>query len=267
MAGNGDPGRVALPYTPENECYGWFSLWTENTAINLCSAGGDLTPSVQLGDVTVNTSTPNSGHNHSSTDGRFVYPSQLSAVAAEGSIYMGLSGLGGGQYNADYHLLLAPSTNGSLELLASDSIYAGGYTISQSGASLNALATPFKPAYAQFPDGLLSTTAHNLSVVALVPDYNKFSLFTFGPNTLSGQEALSAHPARFYALDGDIVGLNSGSILEFSAGGRAGQIWYEGAGPVWTRAGRDIVRFGMRSEEDTSELQSLMRISYAVLGL
>src|SRR3546814_925789 len=32
LAGTGDPGRVALPYTPENEDYGWFSLWTENTA-------------------------------------------------------------------------------------------------------------------------------------------------------------------------------------------------------------------------------------------
>src|SRR5690606_4639050 len=135
-----------------------------------------------------------------------------------------------------YHLLLAPSANGRLELLAGDSIYAGGYTVSQSGASLDALTTPFAPAYAQFPDGMLSTKVHNLSADGQVPGYNKFSLFAFGPNTFSGELA-AAQPARLYALNGDIVGLRTGSILEFDYGGRAGQVWYEGAGPVWARAG------------------------------
>ncbi|HBO1409704.1 TPA: filamentous hemagglutinin family protein, partial [Pseudomonas aeruginosa] len=53
-------------------------------------------------------------------------------------------------------------------------------------------------------------------------------------------------PARFYALTGDIVGLNSGAQIRFGeqAGNRAGQTWYEGAGPVWMRAGRDIVASG-----------------------
>jgi len=246
LAGSGDPGRVALPYTPVDDGYSWFSLWTENTAINLFAAGGDLTPSVQLGDVQVNVNIPVQGRNHSNTDGRFVLPSQLSVVAADGSIYMGRSALGSvtTQFNDTYHLLLAPSVNGSLELLAGDSIYAGGYTISQSGASLDVLTTPFAPAYAQFPDGLLSTRVHNLSADAQVPDYNRFSLFAFGPNTFSGEFA-AAQPVRLYALNGDIVGLRTGSILEFDYGGRAGQVWYEGAGPVWTQAGGDIVRFGM----------------------
>ncbi|UTM01074.1 filamentous hemagglutinin family protein [Alcaligenes sp. NLF5-7] len=247
LSGTGDPGRVALPYTREEDGYSWFSLWTENTAIDLFSAGGDLTPSVQLGDVQVNVNIPVQGHNHSNTDGRFVFPSQLSVVAADGSIFMGRSALGGvtdNQFNDTYHLLLTPSANGRLELLAGDSIYAGGYTVSQSGASLDALATPFTPAYAKFPGGMLSTTVHNLSADAQVPDYNKFSLFTFGPNTYSGELVL-AQPARLYALNGDIVGLRTGSILEFDSGGRAGQVWYEGAGPVWTRAGGDMVRFGM----------------------
>ncbi|WP_369017159.1 filamentous hemagglutinin family protein, partial [Pseudomonas aeruginosa] len=50
----------------------------------------------------------------------------------------------------------------------------------------------------------------------------------------------------FYALTGDIVGLNSGAQIRFGeqAGNRAGQTWYEGAGPVWMRAGRDIVASG-----------------------
>src|SRR3546814_14127946 len=97
LAGTGDPGRVALPYTPENEGYGWFSLWTENTAINLFSAGGDLKPTVQMGDVTGNTSTTHSGHNHSSTTGRFVTPSPARASAATGSTSMRRTGWGGGQ--------------------------------------------------------------------------------------------------------------------------------------------------------------------------
>lgn len=242
LAGSGDPGRVTLPYAPEEDGFSWFSLWTENTAINLLSAGGDLTPSTQLVDVGLTIENrPNPGHNHSSTDGRFVYPSQLRAIAADGSIYLGKSTLSSGRYNDDYHLLLAPSAKGALELLAGDSIYASGYTVSQSGASLDALATPFAPAYAQFPDGSLSGTKHNLSEDSLVPEYNRLSLFTFGPNTYSGELAL-AQPARIYALGGDILGLQTGSMLEFVS--RDGQIWYESAGPVWMRAGGDIVRAG-----------------------
>ncbi|VTQ06347.1 hemagglutinin [Pseudomonas aeruginosa] len=47
-------------------------------------------------------------------------------------------------------------------------------------------------------------------------------------------------------MTGDIVGLNSGAQIRFGeqAGNRAGQTWYEGAGPVWMRAGRDIVASG-----------------------
>ncbi len=58
--------------------------------------------------------------------------------------------------------------------------------------------------------------------------------------------ARDLQPARFYALTGDIVGLNSGAQIRFGeqAGNRAGQTWYEGAGPVWMRAGRDIVASG-----------------------
>lgn len=40
-------------------------------------------------------------------------------------------------------LLLAPSANGKLEFLASDSIYAGGFMVARSSASASSLATPF----------------------------------------------------------------------------------------------------------------------------
>ncbi|WP_171902154.1 filamentous haemagglutinin family protein, partial [Pseudomonas aeruginosa] len=70
-------------------------------------------------------------------------------------------------------------------------------------------------------------------------------LFYFGPDSAASL-ARDLQPARFYALTGDIVGLNSGAQIRFGeqAGNRAGQTWYEGAGPVWMRAGRDIVASG-----------------------
>ncbi|SDS18505.1 filamentous hemagglutinin family N-terminal domain-containing protein [Halopseudomonas litoralis] len=227
LAGTGDPGRVSLPYVPEDNGYSWFSLWTENTAINLLSAGGDLTPNGRLWDNGTNTVT-----NYTSTDGRYIFPSQLSAVAAEGSIYLD-------------DLMLAPATQGSLALLAGKSIYANGNTVSQSGANVSAMPTPFTPAFAIYgQDGYSVTELHNLAADAIVPDPYHFSLFSFESNTFSGEERDSAQPARLYARDGDIVGLSSGEVLVFNSGGRAGQTWYEGAGPIWMRAGRDIVRSG-----------------------
>ncbi|WP_243259675.1 filamentous haemagglutinin family protein, partial [Pseudomonas aeruginosa] len=70
-------------------------------------------------------------------------------------------------------------------------------------------------------------------------------LFYFGPDSAASL-ARDLQPARFYALTGDIVGLNSGAQIRFGeqAGNRAGQTWNEGAGPVWMRAGRDIVASG-----------------------
>ncbi|MEC5319229.1 filamentous hemagglutinin family protein [Brenneria populi subsp. brevivirga] len=267
LSGSGDPGRVALPtsmpYTQnggvlQSGGYGWFSLWTENTAINLFSAGGDLTPSVQLGDVSGNASavSPNKGRNTSPTDGRFVWPSQLSAAAPGGSLYLGTSALGSGagttDYNAAYSLLLAPSDNASLALLAGDSIYAGGYVVSVSAASTDALPTPFDPAFAVLTGSTGALTLHNLSADAIRPDTNRFPLFAFGPDTATEEDDGNATPVRLYALTGDIVGLGSGQILAFKNGQRAGQTWYEGAGPVWLRAGRDIVRSGTLLDESVS---------------
>ena len=44
-----------------------------------------------------------------------------------------------------YSMLLAPSPNSALELLAGGSIYASGYAVNRSGADLSAQATPFAP--------------------------------------------------------------------------------------------------------------------------
>ncbi|MGJ7542490.1 filamentous haemagglutinin family protein [Variovorax sp. LT1R16] len=247
LAGSGDPGRVPLPYSlpftfngipyPSGG-HGWFSLWTENTAINLMSGGGDLAP------VTPMAKAPEGmpRRDYDATDGRLVYPSQLQAVAAAGNVFLrGDSVLG-------QSLLLAPSANAKLSLLAGNSIYADGSVVSQSGASADALPTPLRPAFAaQQPADGLALQADNLADDAVFPELTwggRYSLFAFGPDTAAAAIRKTIVPARLYARDGDILGLESGGTLAFIGGGRIGQTWYEGAGPVWMRAGRDIVRSG-----------------------
>ncbi|WP_442857421.1 filamentous haemagglutinin family protein [Bordetella genomosp. 13] len=263
LSGAGDPGRVALPVSMpysqnggERQAggYGWFSLWTDNTAIRLFSAGGDVTPSVQIAAVEASGLVA-AERNYSATDGRFVWPGQLSTVAANGSIFIGPSALGqasASEYNAAYSLLLAPSRNGRLEVLAGDSIYAGGYVVSRSAAPMSALPTPLDPAFGVFRanDGGL-TAIHNLDAQAIRPTVGRFPIFAFGPNTATSLVS-TASPVRFYAREGDILGLGTGEVLAFSSGGRAGQTWYEGLGPVWMRAGGDIVRSGTLLSESVA---------------
>lgn len=253
LAGTGDPGRVASEnssaFTYQGTTYGsggygWFSLWTDNTAINLFSAGGNLTPSVQMGTRRLSSDVvPASEQNYSATDGRFIFPSQLTSVAASGSIFLGSSALGAGASGiTNYSLLLAPSHNGRLDLLAGDSIYAGGYSVNRSGADLDTLPTPFRPAFAGWEDAQ-NLKVSNLSSDAIAPTTKELSLFAFGVN--NGVSTNSAiQPSRLYAAQGDIVGLRSGEILSFTSGSRLGQTWYEAAGSVWMKAGRDIVNSG-----------------------
>lgn len=247
LTGTGDPGRVITKLDALPADTSWFSLWTDNTAINLFSAGGNLTPSVQLSNALQNVG-GNGGHNYSTTDGRFVYPSQLSTVAANGSIYMGTSAIGSPLNPLNTNsMLLAPSLNGSLQLLAGDSIFAGGYVISQSGVSLDAMPTPFAPAFARRnANGQITLSNMSSDSISSVN-----SLFVFGPNTTAGAEWGSAIPARFYAGK-DIVGLRTGEILQFTSGARIGQTWYESAGPVWMMAGQDIVNSGTQIGMSTS---------------
>jgi hypothetical protein len=140
-------------------------------------------------------------------------------------------------------LLLAPSQSGQLELLAGDSIYAGGYAINQSGASPLSIATPFTPAFNGYAkDGQrVITLMSNSGADGVSPGLNsRYPLFAFGAESYSGLSGVQA-PARFYALTGDLVGVRSGETLSFSNSKRT---WYEAAGPVWMLAGRDIVASG-----------------------
>ncbi|MCU1761408.1 filamentous hemagglutinin family protein [Pseudomonas sp. 14P_8.1_Bac3] len=255
VGGTADAGRVVLQNssaftTPDGVTHAGggltgFSLWTDHTAIDLFSAGGNLAPSTSMAE-TLNNSIIPGGSNASPTDNRFVMPSILRAVAGQGSIYFGSSaGYFGGNSNfpgASYSVLLAPSNAGQLEMLAGNSIYAGGYAINQSGASPTSIATPFAPAFNGYLGGpypkLIMTNAGADGVVA---DANRrYPLFAFGPDSYSGRSGVQA-PARFYALTGDLVGIRSGETLSFSD---SKHTWYEAAGPVWMLAGRDIVASG-----------------------
>ena len=261
LGGATDPGRVILTNASpvyddtgsvtQGGVLSGFSLWTEHTAIDLFSAGGNLAPSTQIGEFS-EFGRLISGRNTSPTDGRFVYPSILRAVAGQGSIYAGPSATFTNLQNplTAYSLLLAPSPSGQLELLAGDSIYAGGYAINQSGASPSAIATPFNPAFNTFATNTSGKPqSSNYSRDGVLPDSNtRYPLFAFGPDSYSGLNDVPG-PARFYALTGDLVGIRSGETLNFALSKRT---WYEAAGPVWMIAGRDIVASGTNLGQPTT---------------
>ncbi|MGF0238291.1 filamentous hemagglutinin family protein [Rhodococcus sp. IEGM1300] len=260
LGGASDPGRVRLqnstPFTTSaGVTYAGgglssFSLWTEHTAIDLFAAGGNLTPNTQMAETTSQGPAP--GLNTSPTDGSFLMPSILRAVAAQGSIYTGQSAAFGFN-NTDpavgYSLTLAPSNGGQLELLAGDSIYAGGYAINQSGASPLAISTPFAAAFNGYANNVSSLPIMtNTSGDGVAADVNsRYPLFAFGANSYSGSSQVQG-PARFYAMNGDLVGVRSGETVDFRISQRT---WYEAAGPVWMFAGRDIVASGTNLGQPT----------------
>ncbi|WP_020205081.1 filamentous haemagglutinin family protein [Cupriavidus sp. WS] len=240
-----DPGRSYLasptPFRYQGldyagNAYSWFTLWTDRSAVSLFSSGGNVTPSQQSAHPTTGLLT-----NSLSTDGSYIYPPALSVTAASGSIFYGGGGTAG---NA---LVLAPSPLGKLEFLAADSIRGQGYPVDMSGADPAALPTPRRPAYEATAGGASVTNVTGLGG-ATQGDRRNW-LFTYQADTAAG--GLSdgpAAPARFYAAEGDIVGLRTGEILNF-AGASAipallGNTWYVGSRPVWIQAGRDIVGAG-----------------------
>ncbi|KAG0919863.1 hypothetical protein G6F32_015908 [Rhizopus arrhizus] len=90
----------------------------------------------------------NPEYTHIGATGRsyYVYPSILRAVAANGSIMLADNAAN----QANPVLLLAPSANGQLEMLAGRSILAqNAYTVSMSAADAP-LPTPLRPAFSAF---------------------------------------------------------------------------------------------------------------------
>ncbi|WP_053150597.1 filamentous hemagglutinin family protein [Pseudomonas sp. Pf153] len=213
----------------------WFTLWTANTAIDLWSSGGNLTPYTSS----------------TATDLAVVYPSILRAVAAGGSLYYGKSSV---LYEAGYSgdnrpaLLLAPGINSELQFLAGDSIYGGDMSVSRSGAASSALATPFRPAYVASVDGGISIQVSNLSADGnpVVLSRNQLPLLAFATSSASSEWAANVDPARFYALNGDLLAVTTGRTMTSVPTGKwPGRIAYEGAGTVRMMAGRDIVSSGI----------------------
>ncbi|SEK14760.1 MULTISPECIES: filamentous haemagglutinin family protein [unclassified Variovorax] len=270
-----DAGRVpqfngGVPFTSGGSHFagggiGWFSLWTPATAVDLFSAGGNLTPGMAWTDNRERSDQVASGD-------RFIYPSVLRAASANGSLYYGNAVTG--TFNrsnvpdqSSTGILLAPTPVGAqfvhqgkpqLELLAGDSIYASGYAVTPSGVDPAMLPTPFNPGFvglgqAVWYGPLRITNVHPDAIAPSVllsgssaPNVTaqSYPLFSFVPPTASGYSVTGQAPSRFYAVQGDIVGLRTGSIISRSEVFGPTDTWYEGSGPVAIRAGRDIVNAG-----------------------
>ena len=223
-------------YLPTGSTRTGFSLWTDHTAVSLFSAGGNMVPlsvapeNSYVGDVAL------------------LIPGVLQAVAASGSLYYGNATAKLSRRTEWFTpMLLAPSANGQLEMLARDSIYAGGYVVSQSGAASSSLATPLRPLFVgTAADG---STVSNLSIDGgpLNATAVDMPLFAFGSGTASAGGRDNGEPTRFYAVEGDLVGVSSGrTVTVANLPDSTPQLWYEGAQPVWMIAGRDIVSGGNR---------------------
>lgn len=255
VGGASDPGRVELPNStpfrlPDGTLYDgggytWFSMWTEHTAIELSSAGGNLTPSRQTSHSAKGIGLQ-TGRNTSASDARYLYPSILRATAYDGSVYAGLSAayLNSEETGLPYALTLAPGARGQLDILAGNSIYAGGYAINRSGANPASVNSVLAPAFAGYRNEVIqAATLTNQGANGFAGSRNThFPMFFFDSPTASA--AGTGGVTRFYARDGDIVGLRSGETIAVLAGVNLGQTWYEASGPVWMMAGRDIVASG-----------------------
>lgn len=200
-----------------------FSLWRDSTAISLYSGGGNIVPYVKGG----------------SGAAASAYPANLFVAAANGSIYMPPVTTG-----VLTSIELMPSATGQLEFLAGQSIYGNMSSVDISGADPSALATPQHPNFVgtRFQSGRLVSVTDN---TASNGDGN--IVFLRGPDTPIGNlHAGDTNPARFYAVDGDIVGLRTGEIINFDSTTaiNQGDTWYMAAKPVWVLAGRDIVGAG-----------------------
>lgn len=262
LGGVADAGRVPLAnYSAVLQEDGaraagstWFSLWTASTAVDLFSAGGDLAPGLAGPD---NVTGSNLWREQVQLDVRggddllnyWLYPSRFSAIAAQGDIKLDRISATPGTQDV---ILLAPSATGRLDVLAGGSIFAqrGATQIARSGADAR-LPGPFDPAFlAQQGDsgGNVTRSRHNLSVDGNIasPDAS-LPLFAFGPNSPLSTVSAALAPSRFYAVQGDIIGLATGArrTLNPNVGQRTQLNWFEAAGAVQLRAGRDILGVSM----------------------
>jgi filamentous hemagglutinin family protein len=261
IAGAGDATRSyqlnTSPFAANGADYAgggnsWFTLWTDHTAINLISAGGNMAPSkagISLLD------------NNLRSDIADTWPAILRIAALGGDIYYGAAA--GLIREGNTRDILAPSPSSELSVLSAGSIYGAqradveaesrhSLTLSGTGTPL---PTPLNPAFVGLPTGFGSDVAGNLSFEGgAFSDFtgttwnSTYSLFAFGPNTAATAlvRDADAEPIRIYAVGGDIVGLSTGETRTIPGDGRRTLLtWYSAGAPLRMRAGRDIVSSGI----------------------
>ncbi len=261
LGGAGDPGLVLTPNgTAFRASSGsgemgtsWFTLWSDRTALSLNSVGGQLALDTRASESSAQTA--NGNWDFTSRGGWFLLPGKVSAWAPAGSIYYGTSASFGNTEGAATQwntagLLLAPLGERRIELLAGQSLYGGGQPISSSGADPAIMATVQHPAFAGYDKdaSTQAALAANGQADGALVGYGLQPLLVFGVNTV-GERAVAttaSEPSRFYAAQGDIVGLQTGTVVDYSAGVRGGQRDRVAVGPVAIKAGRDIVYTGTR---------------------
>jgi filamentous hemagglutinin family protein len=203
-----------------------FSLWSADTSVGLFSAGGDVQPASNNAGANVQNGSPD----YLSSD-VFYYPPSLSVISQNGNI----------DFSRDTTELV-PSPDGSLDLLAADSILGGGTTVAISGAPVATLATPQNPS-------IIVTKNFNELYDNASPEQAS-ALFAFGPDTPTGNlHTPGQAPALVYAGSGDIVDLQLGYTTPILPDG-AHIPQYIGAMPFDVVAGEDIVNLGTVGSPD-----------------
>ncbi len=255
----GDAGRVgSVNYNTVTLADGstvagtsWFSLWTDRTAVDVVSAGGDLAPTLVGNRHTLgrDVGAEERGIREDGIPVRLGYwtlPSQFRLLAASGNIK--LDSASSAEAQMEQVLLTRPSSSGELQVLAADSILVtpGAVGISSGGADAR-LPTPFDPAFVGTVGSAQVVGNVSGDAVAAAPQV-ALPLFAFGAATLQFEDGRSggSAPNRFYAVDGDIIGLRTGQQWTLDpnpiyGASRTVFTYSDVAAPVHVRAGRDIL--------------------------
>lgn len=210
------PTVMSTPYTKDGEDfagggYSAFSLWTPATAIDLFSAGGNLTPFVRR------TATGYAYSNDQGANARL--PARMRVVAASGSIY-----IDGGERENKRDSYLVPAKTVQVEFLAGQSIYGDGTGFHPSASSPDEMTSPQKPYFYAGWKNEGEDLAYNRPI----------------SGAIDSQFGNDHDPLRFYAVNGDLIGLTTGQLATFLTAPTR----YYAAKPVWMQAGRDIVNAG-----------------------
>ncbi len=251
----------------------WFTLWTDRTALDLFSAGGNVSP---FGMPNMDPVTNNQDVSSSTN----IMPATLSAVAAGGSIYYATDGLAAGQ--------MMPSPVGHLDLLARDlvsgdatnSISFGHNPIGPLGTALSSMVTPLRPGWRMLRDNpgnpLAATNYWNAGKLQPYESdamyQNGFAdyipahvgtggtLFNFGLNTVSDASMAGTGVAsHIYAVNGDVLAVQIGNLQNVSLGnGEAPIPAYQASKPLRILAGGDIVNSsGLIVQSDPAEISMI----------